>query len=58
MHSHNQQAFVSAVAAERVQAAQRRARAARMKHPPPVRNHAPVRLPPRRFDRSVRRARA
>jgi hypothetical protein len=58
MHSHNQQAFVSAIAAERFQAAQRRAKAARLKHPPPVKSYAAARVPPRRFDRSVRRARA
>jgi hypothetical protein len=58
MHSHNQQAFVSAIAAERVQTAQRRAKAARLKHPPPVKAHAPARVFPRRFERSVRRARA
>jgi hypothetical protein len=58
MHSHNQKAFVSAIAAERIQTAQRRAKAARLKHPPPVQSYAAARIPQRRFDRSVRRARA
>jgi hypothetical protein len=57
MHSHNQKAFVSAIAAERVRAAERRSKAARLKHPPPVKNYTA--RPPRRFNRTaVRRARA
>jgi hypothetical protein len=38
MHSLNQTAYASLVAAERVQAASRRAKAARLQHPPPVRS--------------------
>jgi hypothetical protein len=40
MHSLNHQAYASAVTSERVEAARRRAKASRLKHPPPVRSRA------------------
>jgi hypothetical protein len=40
MHSLNHPAYARSVAAERVEAAQREARASRLKHPPPVRSRA------------------
>jgi hypothetical protein len=40
MHSLNHAALARSVAAERVQAAQGRAKAARLQHPPPVRSRA------------------
>ena len=40
MHSLNHPAYGSSVASERVQAGMRRARAARVQHPPPVRSRA------------------
>jgi hypothetical protein len=38
MHSLNHPAYARTVAAERVEAATRRAKAARLQHPPPVRS--------------------
>jgi hypothetical protein len=38
MHSLNHPAYARSVAAERVEVAQREARAARLQHPPPVRS--------------------
>jgi hypothetical protein len=40
MHSLNHPVYASAVAAERVEAAQREAEASRLQHPPPVRRYA------------------
>jgi len=40
MHSLIHPAYARSVAAERVEAASRRARAARLQHPPPVRSRA------------------
>jgi hypothetical protein len=40
MHSLNHPAYARSVAAERVQAAKGRAKAARLQHPPPVRSRA------------------
>jgi hypothetical protein len=40
MHSLNHQHLAHAVAAERVQAAKRAAKQARLQHPPPVRSRA------------------
>jgi hypothetical protein len=40
MHSMNHPAYARSVAAERVEAAQREASAARLHHPPPVRSRA------------------
>jgi hypothetical protein len=40
MHSLNHPAYARSVAAERVEAAQREARASRLQHPPPVRSRA------------------
>ena len=40
MHSLNHPVYARSVAAERVQAAKVRARAARLQHPPPVRSRA------------------
>jgi hypothetical protein len=40
MHSLNHQALADAVAEERVKAAERGAKHARLKHPPPVRSRA------------------
>jgi hypothetical protein len=40
MHSLNQQALAYVVAAERVEAAKRVAKHARLQHPPPVRSRA------------------
>ena len=40
MHSLNHPAYARAVAAERVEVADRKARAARLQHPPPVRSRA------------------
>jgi hypothetical protein len=40
MHSLNHPALARVVAAERVEAAEREARASRLQHPPPVRSRA------------------
>ena len=40
MHSLNHPAYARSVAAERVEVAQREARASRLQHPPPVRSRA------------------
>ena len=40
MHSLNHPAYARSVVAERVEAAQREARASRLQHPPPVRSRA------------------
>jgi hypothetical protein len=40
MHSLNHPAYARAVAAERVEAGQREAKASRLQHPPPVRSRA------------------
>ena len=40
MHSLNHTTFARSVAAERVEVAQREARASRLQHPPPVRSRA------------------
>jgi hypothetical protein len=40
MHSLNHPAYASSVVAERVEAAQRVAKSARLQHPPPVRSRA------------------
>jgi len=40
MHSLNHPAYARSVAAERVEAAKREARASRLRHPPPVRSRA------------------
>ncbi len=40
MHSLNHPAYARSVAAERVSAAQREVKAARLQHPPPVRSRA------------------
>ena len=59
MHSLNQPALARSVAAERVQAANGRARAARLQHPPPVRSraaYAAARLASRLDSAAARRA--
>jgi hypothetical protein len=40
MHSLNHPAYARSVAAERVEVAEREARASRLRHPPPVRSRA------------------
>jgi hypothetical protein len=59
MHSLNHPAYARSVAAERVEASTREARAARLQHPPPVRSRAAyvaARLAHRLDPASARRA--
>ena len=59
MHSLNHPAYAQSVQAERVQAAEREAKSARLQHPPPVRSrvaYAAARVASRLDSKAARRA--